>query len=193
MSLKWETTSVRTSADKVISFRGLSHDLPLAMVMSPDSAKRVIAFVSHTSGMAEMRQEDNHIRVLCVSGTGSAWGHVGLLKTAASCSAHTCIKWRINWICLSVLFIFAAGWQVLIKFSIEILRWMLCGYLSFVSVGPVWILIYMELNSSFAWFNFLENNPYYEVLYVTNNTDLVSTYSFYWNTLRCVRYYGHAV
>jgi hypothetical protein len=96
MSLKWETTSVRTSADKVISFCGLSHGLPVAMVMWPDSAKLVIVFVSHNGGTAEMRQEGNHIRVLCVSGTRSAWGHVGLLKTAASYSAHTCIKWRIK-------------------------------------------------------------------------------------------------
>jgi hypothetical protein len=66
MSLKKETTSVRTSADKVISFRGLSHRLPVAMGMSPDSAKRVIAFVSHTSGTKEMRQDGNHIRVFCV-------------------------------------------------------------------------------------------------------------------------------
>lgn len=77
----------------------------------------------------------------------------------ASCSAHTCMKWRVKWFCLSVLFIFEHGWQILIKFSIEILPWMLCGYFSLVSVGPVWILIYMELNSSFAWFYFFENKP----------------------------------
>jgi hypothetical protein len=36
------------------------------MGMSPGSAKRVVAFVSHTSRTPDMRQEGNLIRVVCV-------------------------------------------------------------------------------------------------------------------------------
>ena len=152
------------------------------MGMSPDNAKRVIADMSHTSGTAEMTQKVITF-VCCVSYVGSAWRHVELLKTCTLLN-----KMEDRWICLFVLFIFAAGWQILIKFSTESLRWLLCGYLSFVSVGLVWILIYMELDLSFAWLYFLENNPCYEAFVCTLNTDLVITYSFYWNTLRSGRY-----